>query len=192
MKIDHKIQPMLFPLPAVMVSCGNSPENYNIITLSWVGTICSDPLMCYISVRPGRHSYQLIKDSMEFVINITTKDLAYATDWCGARSGRKFDKFKEMNLTPGQSKMVIAPTIEESPVSIECKVVEIKQLGTHDMFIAKVVNIQVDEAYLDPQSGAFHLPSAMPIAYTQGSYFEQGETIGHSGWSIKEKNRRQR
>lgn len=187
MKIDYQIQPMLFPLPAVMVSCGNAPENYNIITLSWVGTICSDPLMCYISVRPGRHSYQLIKESMEFVINITTKELAYATDWCGARSGRKYNKFKEMNLTPGASKKVSAPTIKESPVNIECKVVEIKQLGSHDMFIAEVVNIQVEEKYIDPQNGAFLLSSAMPIAYTQGFYFEQGEAIGHSGWSIKEK-----
>lgn len=185
MKIDHKVEAMLFPLPAVMVSCGDSPENYNIITLSWVGTICSEPLMCYISVRPGRHSYKLIKESMEFVINLTNKELAHATDWCGVKSGRNFDKFKEMDLTPGKSKMVNAPTIEEAPVSIECRVTEIKSLGTHDMFIAEVVNIQVDDKYVDPITGIFSLPSVKPISYTKGFYFEQGEEIGKQGWTIK-------
>lgn len=186
MKIDYKIQPMLFPLPAVMVSCGNSPENYNIITVSWTGTICSEPLMCYISVRPGRHSYNLIKESKEFVINITTKELAHATDWCGVRSGRNHNKFAEMNLTAGKSKMVSAPTIEEAPVSIECRVVEIKPLGTHDMFIAEVVNIQVDESYIDAGTGIFSLSTAEPISYTKGIYFEQGAEIGRQGWSIKD------
>lgn len=185
MKVDHKLEAMLFPLPAVMVSCGSSSENYNIITLSWVGTICSDPLMCYISVRPGRHSYQLIKDSMEFVINITNKDLAYATDWCGVRSGRNHDKFKEMNLTAGKSKLIGAPTIEKAPISIECRVTEIKPLGTHDMFIAEVVNIQIDEKYLDPSTRIFSYQLVEPLSYTKSFYFEQGEGIGKQGWSIK-------
>ncbi len=133
---------MVYPLPAVMVSCGNSKEEYNIITVSWVGTICTNPPMCYISVRPSRHSYEIIKRTGEFVINLTNEELARATDWCGVKSGKDCNKFEEMNLTAVKGEMVDAPIIEESPLCIECKVKEIKPLGTHDMFIAEVVNVQ--------------------------------------------------
>lgn len=145
MKQDWKPGTMIYPLPAVLVSCGSSEEEYNILTVAWVGTICSNPPMCYISVRPERHSYPIIKKNMEFVINLTTKDMAYATDWCGVRSGKEFNKFNEMKLTPGKASVVNAPIIEESPLCIECRVKEIMSLGSHDMFIADVVNVKADE-----------------------------------------------
>ncbi len=171
---------MIYPIPAVMVSCGSSPEDYNIITIAWTGTICSEPAMCYISVRKNRHSYDIIKKTGEFVINLTTHNLAYATDWCGVKSGRDFDKFKEMNLTPGTSKKISAPTIEESPLSIECKVTKIVELGSHDMFIAKVVNVQADEK----------LNKIRPIAYLHGHYFELGKLIGKFGFSVMQKKKK--
>lgn len=187
MKQDWKPGTMIYPLPAVMVSCGSTPEEYNIITLSWVGTICTNPPMCYISVRPERHSYELIKNSMEFVINVTTNELAYATDWCGVRSGKNFDKFKEMNLTPGKATIVSAPIIEESPLNIECRVREIMRLGSHDMFIADVVNVKADEKYIDSETGKFFLENAEPIAYSHGQYYQLGDNIGRFGWSVKKK-----
>lgn len=187
MKQDWKPGTLIYPLPAVMVSCGSSPEEYNIITLSWVGTICTNPPMCYISVRPERHSYEILKKNMEFVINITTKDLAYATDWCGVKSGREFDKFKEMNLTPGQASVVRAPIIEESPLNIECRVKEILRLGSHDMFIADVVNVKADEHYIDKETGKFSLENAEPIAYSHGQYYEMGDKIGGFGWTVRKK-----
>ena len=140
---------MLYPLPVVMVSCNRKGEKPNIVTVAWTGTICSDPAMVSISVRPERYSHDIIEETGEFVINLVTKDLTYATDYCGVRSGRDVDKFKEMNLTPLPSKMIDAVGIEESPVNIECKVVEVKKLGSHDMFIAEVVNVTVDDRYMD-------------------------------------------
>ena len=142
-KVEWKPGTLIYPLPAVMVSCGSTPEEYNILTISWTGTICTDPPMCYISVRPERHSYEIIKKNMSFVINLTTFDLGFATDWCGVKSGRNFNKFKEMGLTPVLSEKVLAPYIAESPVNIECKVIEIKKLGSHDMFLAEVVGVKV-------------------------------------------------
>ena len=139
---------MLYPLPVVMVSCNRKGEKPNIVTVAWTGTICSDPAMVSISVRPERYSHDIIEETGEFVINLVTKDLTYATDYCGVRSGRDVDKFKEMNLTPLPSKMIDAVGIEESPVNIECKVVEVKKLGSHDMFIAEVVNVTVDDLSL--------------------------------------------
>lgn len=189
-KIDFKPGNMLYPLPAVMVSCGNTPENYNIITIAWTGTISSDPPMCSISVRPSRHSYDLIKESGEFVINLTTEKLSRATDWCGCRSGRKYNKWKEMNLTPGKAKVVSAPIINESPVNIECKVKDIIELGVHHMFIAEVVNVQVDETYYDSETEAFDLAGANPIVYNHGAYFRLGKKIGKFGWSVERKNKR--
>ena len=161
---------MIYPLPAVMVSCGASPEEYNIITVSWTGTVCSDPAMCYVSVRKERHSYDIIKRNMAFVINLTTEELARATDWCGVRSGRDYDKFKEMHLTPVMSDNVKAPLIAEAPVSIECRVKQIIPLGSHDMFLAEVVSVQVDEQYLDPLTGAFRLDKAKLLAYNHGHH----------------------
>ncbi len=182
---------MVYPIPAVMVSCGSTPEDYNIITIAWTGTICSEPAMCYISVRKNRYSYDIIKKTGEFVINLTTQKLAYATDWCGVKSGKDFNKFQEMNLTPGKSKEIAAPIIEESPLSIECKVTDIVELGSHDMFIAKVVNVQADEKYIHPKTGKFVLSKARPIAYSHGHYFELGKLIGKFGFSVMKKKKKE-
>ena len=141
---------MIYPLPAVLVSCGADPEEWNVLTVAWTGTICSDPAMCYISVRPERHSYDIIKRNMEFTINLTTADMAKATDWCGVRSGKDFDKWKETGLTPIPGEKVKSPTIEESPLSIECRVKTIVSLGTHDMFIAEVLNVRAEKLWLLP------------------------------------------
>lgn len=187
MKQDWKPGNMIYPLPAAMISCGNLEENYNIFTASWVGTICTNPPMCYVSIRPERYSYEIIRKSMEFVINLTTEELAYQTDWCGVRSGREYDKFKEMNLTPAKSSVVQAPSIGESPLNIECKVKEILSLGSHDMFIADVVNVRADEQYIDIEIGKFHLEKTKLLAYSHGEYFKIGENIGHFGWSVKKK-----
>ena len=187
MKQDWKPGTLIYPLPAAMISCGSTEEEYNIITLSWLGTICTNPPMCYISVRPERHSYEIIKKSMEFVINITTQELAYATDWCGVKSGKDFNKFTDMGLTPGKASIVQAPIIEESPLNIECRVKEILSLGSHDMFIADVVNVKADEKYIDPETGKFSLESAKPIAYSHGQYYGLGEKIGGFGWTVRKK-----
>ena len=180
---------MIYPLPAVLVSCGSEPSEYNLITVAWVGTICTNPAMCYISVRPERHSYPILKKNMEFVINLTTKDLAYATDWCGVNSGREHAKFEEMRLTPGKATIVNAPTVEESPLCIECRIKEIMALGSHAMFIAEVVNVQADDRYLDQETGAFDLRKANPLAYAHGKYYELGELVGKFGWSVQKKRK---
>ena len=187
MKQQWKPGTMIYPLPAVMVSCGACPEEYNLITVAWTGTICSEPAMCYISVRRERHSYEIIKKNMCFVINLTTKDLVQATDWCGVRSGRDYDKFKEMNLTPLWAKHVKAPLVAESPVNIECRVKQVMELGTHDMFIAEVVGIEVDPQYLDPETGKFQLEKADLVAYSHGEYYTLGEKLGTFGFSVRKK-----
>ena len=158
---------MLYPVPPVMVSCGRENEKPNIITVAWAGTINTMKPMLSISVRPERYSYDIIKETGEFVVNLTTKDLVFATDYCGVRSGRDVDKFKEMHLTPCESQVVKAPGIAESPVNIECKVIEIKEMGSHHMFIAEVVGVQVDDKYMD-EKGKFHLNSANLITYSHG------------------------
>ena len=192
-KTDWKPGNMVYPLPAVMVSVGGSPEEYNIITVAWTGTICSDPPMCYISVRKGRHSYELLKNYRAFVINLTTKDLAFATDWCGVRSGRRYNKFEEMKLTPGKATVVNAPTIEEAPINIECEVTEVLPLGSHDMFMAKIVNVRAEEVLIDPETGAFSMKKAGLIAYAHGQYYELGKALGKFGFSVeKKKTRRKR
>jgi len=179
---------MIYPLPAVLVSCGATPEEYNMLTVAWTGTICSDPAMCYISVRPDRHSYDIIRRTGEFVINLTTEALARATDWCGVKSGKDVNKWREMGLTPVPATVVNAPLIEESPVSIECRVKQILPLGTHDMFIAEVVNVVVDEQYLD-EKGKFDMVRAGLMAYSHGEYFTLGKSLGHFGWSVRKKKR---
>ena len=186
MKQDWKPGTMIYPLPAVLVSCGKEESEYNMFTVAWTGTICTNPPMCYISVRPERHSYDIIKKNMEFVINLTTKDMAFATDWCGVRSGRDYHKFEEMKLTPGQCTVVSAPLIEESPLCIECRVKEIISLGSHDMFIAKVEAVHVDEKLLDDK-GRLRLEDANLLAYSHGEYFELGEKIGKFGFSVAKK-----
>lgn len=178
---------MIYPLPAVMVSCGTEESEYNILTVSWVGTICSNPALCYISVRPERHSYPIIKKNMEFVINLTSKAMAFATDWCGVKSGKDFNKFQEMKLTPGKATVVKAPIIEESPLCIECKVKEIIPLGSHDMFISEVVNVLADEKFIDKQTEAFDMEKAGLLAYSHGKYYELGNFIGKFGWSVQKK-----
>ncbi len=176
---------MLYPLPVVMVSCGDSPENHNIITVAWTGIVCSDPPMCYISVRKDRHSHAIISRTKEFVINLTTDALAKATDWCGVRSGRDYNKFKEMHLAIEQAERVSAPMIAESPVNIECKVMEIKELGSHDMFVAEIVAVHGDEKYFDQSTGLFQLNQAELIAYSHGKYYTLGEKIGKFGFSVE-------
>ena len=188
-KVTWKPGTMIYPLPAVMVSCGDSPDNFNIITISWTGTICTDPALCYISVRPERYSYNIIKERGEFVINITTAALAFATDWCGVKSGRDFNKFREMKLTPGKASVVKAPLIEESPVNIECIVREIKELGSHHMFISEVVAVNADDKYIDENTGRFSLNEAVPICYSHGKYYETGRHIGKFGYSVEKKKK---
>jgi flavin reductase (DIM6/NTAB) family NADH-FMN oxidoreductase RutF len=178
---------MVYPLPAVMVSAGNSNGETNIITIAWTGTICTNPAMLYISVRPERHSYQMIKESGEFVVNLTTEALVKATDYCGVRSGRDVDKWKETGLTKGKAnELQYAPIIEECPVNIECKVTEIKELGSHHMFLAEVVSVQVSEEYLD-EKGKFCLNETGLMAYSHGEYLTLGDTLGTFGYSIKKK-----
>jgi flavin reductase (DIM6/NTAB) family NADH-FMN oxidoreductase RutF len=180
---------MIYPLPAVLVSCGKTPEEHAVLTIAWVGTLCSDPPMCYISVRPERHSYAILARNREFVINLTTEAMARATDWCGVRSGRDHDKFKEMHLTPGKAVAVQAPIIEESPVCIECRVKEIVPLGSHHMFISDVLNIQADDRYLHPTTGKFDLAASLPLVYSHGEYFALGPRVGKFGWSVEKKKR---
>ena len=178
---------MVYPIPAVMVSVGDKEENANIITIAWTGTICSNPPMLYISVRPERHSHKMLMETGEFVVNLTTEALAYATDYCGVKSGRDVDKWKEMSLTKGKSnELSYAPIIEECPVNIECKVVEVKELGSPDMFIANVVSVQVDEKYID-ETGKFRLNETGLLAYSHGEYISLGNQIGTFGYSVKKK-----
>ena len=185
-KQEWKPGNMLYPLPAVMVSCSMSGEKPNIITVAWCGTVCSDPAMVSISVRKERYSYEMIRQTGEFVINLTTKELAYAADYCGVRSGRDVDKFKEMGLTPAPASVVSCPIIAESPVNIECKVVDVKVLGSHDMFIAEVAAVDVSEEYMD-ENGKFDLNGTGLIAYSHGEYFTLGDKIGKFGFSVKKK-----
>ena len=189
MKESWKPGTLIYPLPAVLVSCGATPGEYNLLTVAWTGTVCTDPPMCYVSVRPERHSYGIIRRTGEFVINLTTRGLARAADWCGVRSGRDYDKFREMGLTPGKALKVAAPIVEESPVSIECRVRQVLELGTHDMFLAEVVAVQIDADYIDPATGRFCLERACPIVYSHGEYFALGEALGHFGWSVRKKPR---
>ena len=181
---------LIYPLPAVLISCGETEEEYNMLTVAWVGTICTNPAMCYISVRPERHSYDIIKRTKSFVINLTNEDMARATDWCGVRSGKDYNKFQEMHLTPQKAQKVSAPIILESPLSIECEVIEIKELGSHHMFIANVVNVQADERYIDPATDEFRLSDAKLIAYSHGHYYKLGEEIGKFGWSVRKNKKK--
>lgn len=183
---------MLYPLPAVMVSVADKEGNPNIITVAWTGTICSDPAMLYISVRPQRHSYHMIRETGEFVVNLTTKKLVKATDYCGVRSGRDVDKWKEMKLTPGKAETLsYAPIIEESPVNIECKVTEVKELGTHHMFIAEVKAVRVSDEYMN-ENGKFELNATDLITYSHGEYLETGKVLGTFGYSVRKKTKKKK
>ncbi len=204
-KQNWKAGNMLYPVPAVMVSCkakndkisgnnknnGNTGKKYkenrpNIITLAWAGTVCSDPVMLSVSVRPERYSHDIIEKSGEFVVNLVTEDLTRACDWCGVRSGKDYDKFKEMKLTEYVSDFMETPAIAESPVNIYCKVKEILRLGSHDMFLAEVVGVTVDEAYMD-EKGKFDLAACKLMAYSHGEYFVLGKKLGKFGYSVKKK-----
>lgn len=185
-KQEWKPGNMLYPLPAVMVSVADKDGNYNIITVAWTATVCTNPPMLSISVRPERYSYHMIKETGEFVVNLTTESLAYATDYCGVRSGKDVDKFKEMKLTPEVAKKVKAPLIKESPVNIECKVREVLELGSHHMFLAEVVAVHVDESYMN-EKGKFELSKAKPIVYSHGEYYGIGKLLGTFGHSVRKK-----
>ena len=184
-KIKWKAGNMIYPLPAVMVSCGSKPEDYNILTIAWTGTVCTNPPMTYISVRPSRHSYKLIKDSGAFVINLTTEAMVRGTDYCGVRSGKDEDKAKTSGFTY-EATEIAAPLIKESPVNILCEVVEIKELGSHDMFLAKVVGVYVDGQYMD-DTDKFHLDQAGLMAYAHGTYYSLGKKLGTFGYSVRKK-----
>lgn len=176
---------MLYPLPAVMVSTADTKGEDNIITVAWTGTVCSDPAMLYISVRSERYSYHMLCDSKEFVVNLTTERLSKAADWCGVRSGRDVDKWKAMHLTRGKAKkLAFAPVIQESPVNLECRVTEMKELGSHHMFLAEVLAVQVDDAYMK-KNGKFELNAAGLTAYSHGEYFLLGKPLGKFGWSVR-------
>ena len=175
---------MLYPLPVVLVSAADEEGNTNVLTVAWAGTVCSDPPMVSVSIRPERYSYRMIKETGEFVINLTTEELAYATDYCGVVSGRDADKFKNMHLTPVKGDVVKAPLIKESPVNIECIVKDIKSLGSHDMFIAQVAAVHVDEKYMDTKN-KFHLEDAHTIVYSHGIYMSLGKKIGTFGYSVR-------
>ena len=180
---------MLYPVPAVMVSCKRPGEKANIITLAWAGTICSDPAMLSVSIRPSRYSYDIIKETGEFVVNLVTSELTRACDWCGVRSGSKYDKFKEMRLNEYTSEFMDTPAIDESPVNIYCKVKKNEKLGSHDMFIAEVVGVTVDDKYMD-EKGRFDLRATNLIAYSHGEYFALGKKLGKFGYSVKKSNKK--
>lgn len=175
---------VMAPVPAVMVSCGRAGETPNIITIAWTGIVNSNPPMTYISVRKERFSHDIIADTKEFVINLTTEELAFATDWCGVKSGRDFDKFREQKLTPVTSEKVSCPSIGESPLSIECRVTEVKELGSHDMFLAEIVSMTAQEELMD-ENGELHLEKAGLMAYSHGHYFPvSSREIGRFGYSV--------
>ncbi|MCI9676789.1 MAG: flavin reductase family protein [Lachnospiraceae bacterium] len=175
---------MLYPLPVVMVSMADRDGKFNIITIAWAGTVCTNPPMVSISVRPERYSYPILKETGEFVINLTTRELAYATDFCGVRSGREVDKFRTLRLTPLEADQVRAPLIAESPVNIECRVRQILPLGSHHMFLADVAAVHADEKYMD-EKRKFHLEKAEPIVYSHGAYLCCGQQVGTFGYSVR-------
>ena len=190
-KVDFKPGNMLYPLPAVLVSVADAQGNDNLFTVAWTGTVCSDPAMVSISVRPERYSYQMLRQTGEFVINLTTEKLAFATDFCGVKSGHDLDKWKELGLTRLASKVVKPPRLSESPVNIECRVEQVIPLGSHDLFLARVVAVSVDDAYMD-EKGSFHLETADPIVYSHGTYFSMGQPLGKFGYSVKKKKNNRR
>jgi len=188
MKTDWKPGTMIYPLPAAIVTCG-TPSNSNLLTVAWTGILCTNPAMCYISVRPERHSHTIIKEMMEFTINLTTADMAAATDWIGVRSGKDYDKWAETGLTPEPGVKVSCPSVSESPLSIECRVKEIMSLGSHDMFVADILNVRADESLIDPETGAFDLAAANLISYIHGGYYSTGNKLGKFGFSVQKKKK---
>lgn len=190
-KVDFKPGNMLYPLPAVLVSVGDMQAESNLFTVAWTGTVCSDPAMVSISVRKSRYSHHMIMESGEFIINLTTEQLVFATDFCGVKSGKDIDKWSHLGLHKLPGKVVKAPRLSESPVHIECRVEQVLELGTHDMFIARVVAVSVDDAYMD-KNGSFHLEKAGPIVYSHGTYYQMGKSLGKFGYSIQKEGKRKR
>lgn len=181
---------LLYPVPAVLVSAADKDGNSNLITVAWAGTICSDPPMLSISVRPERYSYHMIRETGEFVVNLTTEELVRAVDFCGVKSGRDTDKWKETGLTPEKASVVNVPLVRQSPMNLECRVLRVDELGSHHMFIAQVVAVDVDEKYMD-EKDQFHLSAAKPLAYSHGRYYGLGECLGFFGYSVQKKGRRE-
>lgn len=181
---------LLYPVPAVLVSAADKDGNSNLITVAWAGTICSDPPMLSISVRPERYSYHMIRETGEFVVNLTTEELVRAVDFCGVKSGRDTDKWKETGLAPEKASVVNVPLVRQSPVNLECRVLRVDELGSHHMFIAQVVAVDVDEKYMD-EKDQFHLSAAKPLAYSHGRYYGLGECLGFFGYSVQKKGRRE-
>lgn len=188
-KIEWKPGNMVYPVPAVLVSCADSEGRRNVFTAAWTGTVCTNPPMVYVSIRPERYSYGMIKETGEYVINLTTESLVKAVDFCGVRSGRTVDKFKAVNLTALPAAKVKAPLIKESPVNIECRVTEIKELGSHHMFLAEVVSVHVEDKYFD-SSGRFNLSAAEVISYSHGEYYGLGRLLGTFGYSVRRKKKK--
>lgn len=184
-KISWRPGTMVYPVPAALVTVGADPSEWNALTVAWIGTICSDPAMLSISMRPERHSFPILMRRMEFTVNLTTVGMARQTDWCGVRSGADYDKWKETGLMPLPGEKVASPTIEQSPLSIECRVKQTMDLGTHTMIIAEVVNVRADSRYLDPESGRFMLEKAQLLAYVHGHYYALGEMLGKFGFSVQ-------
>lgn len=185
-KIEFKPGNMLYPLPAVLVSVSDGEGRDNLLTIAWAGTVCTNPPMVSISVRPERYSYDMIQKTGEFVINLTTKELVFATDYCGVVSGRDVDKWAKTGLTKVAGECVNVPYVQESPVSIECKVRSVEELGSHHMFLADVVAVHCDDAYMDEKNG-FHLEKANPLVYSHGQYYATGEYLGKFGYSVQKK-----
>ncbi len=177
---------MIYPIPAVLVTVADNQGNDNVLTVAWTGTVCTNPAMAYVSIRPSRHSYKMIQETGQFVINLTTKDLVFATDYCGVKSGKDEDKFKTAKLTREKATYVKAPLIKESPVNIECEVTQVIPCGSHDMFLGKVLCVHADEQYMD-ETGKFDLQKANPLIYSHGQYFETGEYLGKFGYSVQKK-----
>ncbi len=190
-KVQWKPGNMIYPLPAVIVTCGETEEEYNGITIAWTGTVCTNPPMTYISVRPTRHSYGIIKRQGGFVINLTTEAMAFATDYVGVRSGSKEDKLEKMGLAYDIGEIIKAPLLKDSPVCIECETVDIQELGSHHMFLAKVVKVHVEESLMDA-TGKFHLDQAHPLVYNHGQYFGLGQAHGRFGHSVAKKKRKKK
>lgn len=186
-RMQWKAGTMVYPAPAVLVSCGSTRERANLLTVAWTGTVCTNPAMLSISVRPERHSYGIIRDEMQFTLNLTTAAMARATDWCGVRSGRDFDKWKETGLTPVPGVANTCYYVGESPLAIECRVTDILHLGSHDMFLARVLDVLADERYIDSETGAFDMEGAGLMAYVHGGYFALGQKLGHFGFSVCKK-----
>lgn len=191
-KVAWKPGNMLYPLPVVLVSCGDLEGEYNLLTVAWTGILSTNPPFCYISVRPNRHSFEMIKEQGEFAINLTNKALARVTDWCGVRSGKDLDKFAEMHVTPAPGIKIKAPVVAESPVNLECVVRETKDMGSHVVFLAEIVQIQADKEYIDEKTGALNLEKAHLIAFSHGKYYELGKRLGNFGYSVEKKKTRKK